>query len=393
MAQTPLWTFQDLVDGLLDQHEVERTGLNYRHARRAAIEALRKLQAAHDWTAYRATFTLDTVASQSSSTITYDHTGGTYERMVTLAAGTWPDWAAFGTLEIAGEKYHVEAKKSSTELTLTQASNPGSDLAAGTSYVLYRDTYPLPVNFRKLIQIFSSDDQRQLGIMGDSEQHFVSRAVYSTPDAPYHITIRGDQEYYGSLSLVFTPPPNSVKYYDILYVRTARDLRIDKYATGTVAVDAGGTTVTGTSTVFPAGCVGSVIRFSSSATQPTNIPGVAAGSSPVDNLYLAQRIITVRTSDTSLTVDSTPSSTALSGKGYTISDPLDIEWNSMHGALVALAEAEFSRLAGRKDWDEKAKYARLMLLEAIETDSRATVAPLRIPYDPWSLTTYSSADE
>src|SRR5688572_25975268 len=73
MPQTQVWTFQYAVENLLDQHEVERTGLNYRHARRACIEALRQLQSYHDWTAYRTTFTLLTVASQSSSTITYDH--------------------------------------------------------------------------------------------------------------------------------------------------------------------------------------------------------------------------------------------------------------------------------------------------------------------------------
>lgn len=392
MAQTQLWTFQDAVDNLLDQHEVERTGMNYRHARRACIEALRTLQSYHDWTVYRQVFTLSTVASQSSSTATYDHTGGTYERMLTIAAGTWPEWAAFGMVSIAGEHYHVEDRKSATELTLTANSNPGADVAAGTTYQIYRSAYPLPVNFRKIIQIVDTDQQRQVGQLLDSEQHYLSRTVFQDPDTPWYFTIRGDQEYYGSLSLHLTPPPSSAKFLDILYIRTARDLVIDNHSAGTVAVTAGSTTVTGTSTAFPEDCVGSIIRFSETSTAPTGIPGTFGGSTPVDNRYFAQRVITARASATSLTIDqAVSSSTALSGDAYTISDPLDIEYHSMFGAFMALAEAEFCRLAGRKDWKDRAAHARQKVLEAIETDSRATVAPLRVPYDPFIHTTVTSA--
>lgn len=391
MPQTQLWTFQDAVENLLDQHEVERDGLNYRHARRACIEALRQLQSYHDWAAYRTTFTLLTVASQSSSTITFDFTGGAHERMLTLASGTWPDWAAFGMIEIAGEKYHVQSRESDTVLTLTANSNPGADLAAGTTYSLYRDTYPLPVNFRKLVQVIDTEQQRSLGIIEDSVQHHLSRTVYSSPDTPWHVTVRADQEYYGSLSLVLTPPPSTARYFDVLYVRTARDLYIDRHNAGTVAVAAGSTTVTGTSTAFPEDCIGSVIRFSETSTAPTGVPGTFNGSTPIDNRYYAQRVITARGSATSLTIDQAVSSaTALSGDSYTISDPLDIEYHSMFGAFMALAEAEFFKLAGRKDWMERASYARSKVLEAIETDSRATVAPQRVFYDPFRHTSVTS---
>ena len=40
------------------------------------------------------------------------------------------------------------ALKSSTIITLSVNSNPGADVAAGTTYPLYRDTYPMPVAFQ-----------------------------------------------------------------------------------------------------------------------------------------------------------------------------------------------------------------------------------------------------
>jgi len=158
-----------------------------------------------------------------------------------------------------------------------------------------------------------------------------------------------------------------------------------------VAVTAGSTTVTGTSTAFPEDCIGSIIRFSETSTAPTGVPGTFNGSTPIDNRYYAQRVITARASATSLTIDQAVSSaTALSGDSYTISDPLDIEYHSMFGAFMALAEAEFFKLAGRKDWMERANYARSKVLEAIETDSRAVVAPQRVFYDPFRHTSYTS---
>ena len=49
---------------------------------------------AHQWTFMFPVTTLSINAPQSSSTITYDHTGGSSENLVTIASGTWPTWAA-----------------------------------------------------------------------------------------------------------------------------------------------------------------------------------------------------------------------------------------------------------------------------------------------------------
>ncbi len=388
MAQTQVWTFNDLVEHVLDSHAVERTeGHNLRDAIRAVLEAYR-FMAGYDWSLYRTRYILATVASQSSSTVTYDHTGGAYERVLTLASGTWPTWAAFGKVIIDNVHYDAEDRKSSTELTLTAQSNPGADVAALTTYNLYRESYPLPVNFRRVSKIIDTDNQREVGIVSDEQQQFSTQTYYQSPGTPWIATIRGDNEYFGSLSLIFAPPPDSVKYYDILYHRAPRDLNIEKYNTGTVAVAAGSTTVTGTLTVFPIDCVGSVIRFSSSATAPTSVVGMAGGSNPLSNRYYAQRTITARASDTSITIDSAVSETvSLSGVAYSISDPLDVEYHAMFGALKARAEAEFHRFRDRKGWENKMAYADKLYRMAVESDDRAPYSATYAVYDPFSRAT------
>lgn len=375
------------MEHLLDSQSVERSAANLRNARRSAIEAYRYLTTCYDWSLYVTKYILATVASQTSSTITFDYTGGAYERMATIAAGTWPSWAAFGKIIIDGVHYDIEDRKSSTIITLTAASTPTADVAAGTSYTIYRSAYPLPVNFRNMTRMLDADSDLVIPVVTDAQEHFSTQGINSTPGEPTQVSIRGDNEYFGSLGVVFSPPPSTIRYYDVLYNRSARDLNIEKYNTGTVVTS--GTTVTGTSTVFPEDCVGSIIRFSDSSTVPTSVIGESGGSSPVDNRYYAQRTITARASTTSLTMDSALT-TNVSGTKYSISDPLDIEYHSMFGALKALAEAEFYRFTDRKQGPQIQAMADKKLLLAIEADNRAPYSGPGYLYNPLKNTTVTN---
>ena len=61
----------------------------------------------------------------------YDHTGGTSEREVVLAGGTWPAWAAGAYIKLSGTYYLVATRVDGTHLTLGAGDNPGGDVAAG----------------------------------------------------------------------------------------------------------------------------------------------------------------------------------------------------------------------------------------------------------------------
>jgi len=98
----------------------------------------------HEWSFLKPVAQLTLNAPYSTGTITYDHTGGTSERLVTLATGTWPSWAASGKLEISGTRYDVSTRLGDSTITLTSSSNPGADVAAGTAYEITQDDYTLP---------------------------------------------------------------------------------------------------------------------------------------------------------------------------------------------------------------------------------------------------------
>lgn len=370
MAETLLWTYQDAVEWVLDGLNANEpnTGAANRLARKAVQEAYRDLANAHRWRYSEKKYTIFAVAPYSTGTVTYDHTGGANERMLTLATGTWPSWAAFGKVIIDGIHYTVATRESDSIITLSPSSNPGEDVAAGTTYELYRDTYPLPVDFMRMRKVINESDTEEILPLPPDEAHW-NTSVLQSPGDPLHYSIHGDGEYYGSLGFVLSPPPSADDYFTLWYDRSLRPLKTYLYSTGTVAVSAGATSVTLTGGTFDTTRhLGAIIRFSSTSTVPTSDHGTIAG---VDNPYIAQRVITALGSTTSLTIDAAASTGALSGVGFTISDPLDFEHQAMLTAFLAMAEASFMRLTNNKLADSRAALAMMRLKEAMAYDYRS----------------------
>jgi hypothetical protein len=366
-SNSTVWTFQDCVEHLLDSHELDtREGLNERRARASILHAYRELPNRHSWSYYYRQRLLQTVATQSSSTVAYDHTGGAYERMLTLASGTWPSWAAYGRVIIDSIHYEVDTRESDTQLTLREDSNPGADVDSGTSYTLYRSAFPLPANFASLCRIWDVEEERPLDLVDPVQHHTALQAYYDTPSVPWEAMIRSTGEHYGGLHLHFGPPPSTARTYDLLYRVNPRPLVIDEYSVGTVTVSSGSATVTGSGTTFPTNCAGSIIRFSSNGNVPTGVIGGHAG----DNPFVLQGVIKTRGSATSLTLEENASVAIAAGSGYVISDPIDIESGSMLTAFLRMAEAEFCLKAGRKDAQLKTALANQAILEAMAADTR-----------------------
>lgn len=92
-------------------------------------------RASHAWSFMRPLLTTTLNAAQTSSTVTIS------SGVATLAAGTWPLWAASGVLVIDNVPYTVNTRDSSTVLTLNDLTLTA---AAGTTYSLQQDDYDLP---------------------------------------------------------------------------------------------------------------------------------------------------------------------------------------------------------------------------------------------------------
>lgn len=359
-----LLTYHDCVTHLADVFQTVDATVMGRRMRIAIDSVYRDLPYKINWRYYQRRATFETVASYSTGTIAYDHTGGASERLVTLSSGTFPSWAKFGRIIIDDVTYRIATNPSTTTLTLYEEDNPGADVASGTTYTLYRNEYPMPADFRRNGHLFDTEDEWEipLTLFGNAQRLLVG--VDKEPDEPRAAYIRNTGDYYGVWSLEFMPPPSAAKTYDLSYEAKPRDIRTVSYATGTVSTSS--TSVTGVTTVFPATCAGAIIRFgvSASATAVTNKFGA--------NPFTEERVIVSRDSDTALTLDSAPTSAYSAGTAFQISDPIDIHPGAMTTAFLRAIEAEFAKVCAFKDVSERMGLAQQALHQAMENEPSDT---------------------
>jgi len=245
-----------------------------------------------------------------------------------------PTWAAQGYLQIATQWYEIERRISGTVFTLRENSNPGSDVASGTSYTMFRSRYVLPTDYRQGYSPVLKSLSGALQYVEPNDWHYYTRQ-WTTGGVPSRWTVFTEPNDQGRLSLYVFPYSSAASEATLLYQRQARPLKLDGTGTaetvGTIAWTAGSTTVTGTSTTFSNGLhAGAIIRAGTSA----NAPDGTEGPYP----YGEQLVIQSVASATSLTVVNAPTTT-VSGVKYNISDPVDIT-QTMMDALVRGCEQQ-----------------------------------------------------
>jgi len=337
-----IWTYEDAVERLLDSFEYTKSGKQHRLAREAVLNCYRDLPTKHQWKYYKRRHVLQTSAQYTTGTVAFDYTGGTNERELTLSGGTWPTDAAYGVIQIGNDNWPVASRVSSTVLILDIDRNPGADIASGTAYTWYRESYPLPVLTRRIGEIVDPDDYNALKYVHEELALTLQRGYYgATTDRPEWYTIRNDDRFINSLSVVFGPPPNTQRTYELVEASSGRPLVTEVYSTGTagVSADSAVVTLTGASLVG-AKHLGGILRLTDSTTV---LPTSLRGGLSADNPYLYQRVIMSVDSSTQVTVDQVVPET-LSGVKFTISSPIDIETGAMTTLFWRMCEREFAEL-------------------------------------------------
>ncbi len=359
-------------------------------ARRAVLTAYRDLPSKHSWNYLSRKYNFATIAPYATGTIAFDFTGGASERLITLTGGTFPSDATNYEMQIAGVNYAVETRESDTTLTLTPRDNPGIDVASGTSYSLFKEAYDLPVDFRRITSLYDTDADRQIRISDIAEAH-AHGIVWETPATPDTAAVMSRAEYYGSLSLVFAPPPGTARTYTVLYKAALRPLTSPVvYDTGTVSTS--GTALSGLGTNFTDADIGRVVRFGGTTSLPTGeIGSTRAGvGSYLDNVYSAQRIIVAVSSTTAATLDAAVTGDVASLNLYTVSDPIDLEPGAMLTFFFRSCESEYALLARHEDRHERSAVANKYLREAMAADDRVRSTPYSIAYAPFHLRAWST---
>jgi hypothetical protein len=361
-----LVTFQDAIEHALDYLGGNPSDQALRDAKRAALEAYRTLANAFTWSYLyahgRVATSAPVVGEPGGITLSYDHPGGAYGRMATIAGGTWPEWAGSGYLLVGEVAYLVAERKSATVLTLDDALNPGADLPAGTPFTLYRDTYLLPEDYVAQDQALRKGNWGGLGYVHPREW-LRGRRRHHGGGLPESFTITGDAKYPGRLVLRLDPWPDRAETIDFVYKRRPRPLALVVESAGKAGVSAGGTLVTGSGTAFRPSMVGSVLRLSSTAVRP---PTGEIGANPA----AFESVIVAHVGPTQVAVAG-PAPEALAGVAYSVSDRVDIEDGTMLNAYWRCVEMHLGMVRTLKDKPGARQQYLAALEQAKAADSRS----------------------
>lgn len=343
-----IWTYQDVVEHLLDIFDLDGSERNYRQCRRAIDETYRELPQRARWVYFDKRYTIQSSAPYSTGTISFDLTGGTYERQLTLSGGTWPSWSKSGTVLVNSLFCEVQERISDTVLILEDQTAPKADFSAQT-YSIRRGQYDLPEDCRRVMRVYNQEDQCNVPIIQIDHTRDMN-LVDNTTSSPWTASIHGSSETYNRQSVHFSPVPSEAEHFDVWYEANPRSLRYFRESKGTVTNSS--TTLTFSEAICEAGMVGSMIRFSSSTTQePTSTIGVRSEGS-LYNPYFHEARVTRYASTSSLVIDTAPGTT-LTGVKFVISDPIEIRQPSMWTAFLRGCEYSLARLISDKRLQER----------------------------------------
>lgn len=303
--------------------------------RRCIIDAYDEISNAHEWGFLKQTTRIHLEAPETTGTVVFDLTGGTYERQLTLTGSTWPSDVVDYAIRLDSLICHIDERKSDTVVVLNAQMCPVADVAS-TTYSLFRRWYLLPNDFQSMDATIEESSAWCLGdYISFAEMAQLLRSDWTTGDIRYY-TIGEAEGIYGSLALYVYPPSSSDETLDFPYVRRPRELRhsgkaANDYA-GTITVTAGSTAITGSSTSFAATMEGAILRLSSSSTKPTDWTG--------SNPRMEERAIASVTSTTAAVADAAFAANR-SAVAYTVSDPIDLHV-SVHNAFIRCCEKHAS---------------------------------------------------
>ena len=362
-----LTLYSDMLDYITALTDGGARTKDLRMYKEAILGAYRETTMACEWSYYIGEGRVDLVANYSTGTIAYDHTGGSSERMVTLSGGTWPTWIQYGRIRISDVVYEVDTRVSGTVITLTESSNPGADIAAGTSYQCYRSGYPLPTDMWRIYDVGVEKNNWVTYYISPTEWQQRERYLNSGGQT-WAWTIMKDPDSDGRWALFVDPYPTEAEPLMFMYRRKPRTLRwtgtevtARSSSSQTATASNGASTIT-TSSALPSSMVGSIIRLSDTTVHPTGLAGI--------NPYYEQHKIT-GISSTTVTIDGTiQHASGYSGKYFVVSDPIDMS-ESLIEAFKAEVEFRLARLANdQRDISNARAIADRQIRQALEAESR-----------------------
>lgn len=177
--------------------------------KQAIIRAYDELSSMRDWSYYHVHGRIVLEAPYSTGTVSSSGT------TVTLTGGTWPTWAATGgTLRVGEEISRVASRTSGSVIILSMALKAN---VSNQPYILYRNVYTLPANFRNMDE--PSDEYNWWsGLYVTPDEAMKLERVSNSSGKPYHWTVLPEGD---GWAIKLVGYPTKLETLDFTYRRTA----------------------------------------------------------------------------------------------------------------------------------------------------------------------------
>jgi hypothetical protein len=323
-------TAGDVINRLIDFAGSQQGGqLMLSKCQRALADTVRDFPSMYRWNWYKTLGRVDMKGSIVTGTIAFDAT----TNIVTLTGATWPSWALNAMIRSGTVVSRIIQVIDATHVKLDPSYTFPADLPSGSPYRIFLDCYPLPPNFSASESPLREDWWGGLKYVPPQKWLWGIRG-YDITGIPVQFTIQPLQSGGiiqpggGKFAFFVSPYPNQDRTLDFIYQRTCRPvLFLNGINQGTVATSGDGLTLTATgSNPFVPAMVGSVIRVTNSKNPPEN-----AG------IVIHETVIAAVPSSTTLTLTDACPLVSTPNLGYTISDPIDIDAQSMGTAFQWMA--------------------------------------------------------
>lgn len=360
-SDPPPKTLADIVSYVMLAVDAAGTDIDERKAVLAAQESVRQVTLKHAWSFNNRRVPVVVNAPYSTGTVTVS--GST----VTLAGGSWPEWAQLGVFTYTGDGrtdgrgWRVRERVSNTVLTLDGAP---PDAASGATYSLAQVIVQLPDQLRDVYAIYNATLDQPIEMLTRTAIHTQELWDDVSPSDIRAATITVNHVT-GKKFLSFSPPPNetTVVTVDGLYDALPAE-RVIRAPGARVSISGGIATITGATIREGQGDM--LLLVSSGTELPTPQPGWGQKNpvvEPVASYRVRQRLSATQVelygaADVSVT-----------NRAFILSDTVDYP-HHVFLAIERFSEAAFARMLKRADYMQRETMAEEELRHAIETDSQ-----------------------
>lgn len=329
--------------------------------KRAIQDAIRVLPSLHEWQYYRRQARFKS-SPQAEMTVTYDASGGSVERLLTITSGdTWPQDASYGHIVIGGRTYRIEKRLSDIQATLEADFTPLGDF---TSSVLWqRPSYRFSREIAKVHYCHNLTIDRPVQYVPSADHQAGSYDPWLRGGYTEWFTWQNRGNRFGSSEFVLIPPPTTAQEFEVSATVVPHIPTINAVNGSVLEGTTNASQITSESAVFDQRIIGTILRISRDSSPPTEFN---SGN------WEFQAFVTGVTDTNTLNI-SEPLPATYAGRGFVLSSPIDVDSAVMLESLEDFAFMQYTKNHKHESYGMASSMHKTALLNAIRRDNKVSL--------------------